>query len=145
MPSRRSAHAAAPDDLGWVGEEFDQGSQRIRPTEPAQAGRRRRADERIGVAQQRDDGLFESQPIRVRNVPEVLQIVERVNDGIGPRQPCRSVVAVAPTLAWGLGSGIRLGQGHDGVSRLAHRRTEVLVGRGLDPAAEVLLLRQQVA
>ena len=39
----------------------------------------------------------------------------------------------------------RLGQRHHGVPRLAHRRAEVLVRRGLEPAAEVLLLRQQVA
>ena len=43
------------------------------------------------------------------------------------------------------GPGKRLGQRHHGITRLAHRRAEVLMRRRLEPAAEVLLLGQQVA
>ena len=60
-------------------------------------------------------------------------------------KPGRPIIAVSPSASGSPGSRKCFRQRHHRVSRFAHRRAEVLVGRRLHPAAIVLLLRHQIS
>ena len=146
LPRRRRAQAADRQTiLDGSRRRSTKGDTEFASAHSTEAGCSSGADERLGMDQQGDDRLLESLAFRLGYIPEVLQVVEGMNQGIRPRDSSGAIIPITPSLPRCPGPGKRLGEGHHGIAGLAHRSAEVFVRGGLDPAAEVLLLGQQVA
>ena len=76
----------APDDLGGIAQRAHKGRHRFGSSQPSQTGRGRGAREWLGIGEQSDDLTGESRSIACGHVPEVLQVIEFVYEGIGAWQ-----------------------------------------------------------
>ena len=81
LPSRRKAQAAARQTIldGSSSRPIRAGSRLILP-QPAQAGRGRCSHQWLGVIEQAGGSPARIEPDRLGNIPEVFQIVERVDE-----------------------------------------------------------------